>query len=155
MSAVLVPVSKSLRDRGRGAAKGAVAGVGATATGGAVLGNAYHNATQERRVRAGKTVTRFGDIAEGTRAVLRPSIVRDLHGITLVPTAVGAGLGAALGRSRRKVTKSSQLRARGTNGKFARTNHGYQAVSVEVRRTAKAIRPDRKERSHSVGHRLR
>lgn len=54
-----------------------------------------------------------------------------------------------------QVTKSSQLRARGSNGKFASSNHGYQAVSVEVRGKRKPAAGDVKERTHGVGHRLR
>lgn len=54
------------------------------------------------------------------------------------------------------ISKSgSSLRARGSNGKFASNTPGYQAVSVESRGKRKVASGDPKERSHSVGRRLR
>lgn len=94
------------RAQRRGAGKGAAVGAGVTTAGGAAIGNAYHGATAERRRARGKAVTRAGDITSGARSMWRPSVVRDLHGVTLAPVAIGAGVGALRAANRRSVTKA-------------------------------------------------
>jgi hypothetical protein len=55
----------------------------------------------------------------------------------------------------RRVRKSSPFRTRGSDGKFASNKPGFKAVSVELRGGGNGVAGDPKERSKSIGRRLR